>query len=81
MDVGFLETRRQQAEQKYNQLEAEKVRIGDEMSRLQGEYRLLNELIEKINEETIHGSEPRGSEKPSSEPKTAPRRTSTQSAK
>lgn len=58
MDVATLESRKQQAEKKFNELETQKASIEVELNRLQGEYRVLNDLIENFNKKEEDGSKP-----------------------
>lgn len=79
MDIAFFESLRERASAKYTELEASKARTIEEMARLQGEYRVLGELIDKTNQEEQDGTKPRG-KKPASKSKTAPRRAGAQPA-
>lgn len=47
MEQKLLE-RRRKAEDKFAELEQQKAQIHEEMIRLQGEYRVINELLENL---------------------------------
>lgn len=64
MDKAVLEERRQQSEQRFNELERQKTTISEEMNRLQGEYRVLGELIDNLNKKEEDGSKPRRAKEP-----------------
>jgi hypothetical protein len=49
MDKAVLEARKSQAEQRFAELGRQKTDINEEMIRVQGEHRILVELLDKLN--------------------------------
>lgn len=49
MDKAVLEARKLQAEQRFAELGRQKTDINEEMIRVQGEHRVLIELLEKLS--------------------------------
>ena len=47
----YLQERKKQAEESYKKLEARVEELNTEMKRLQGEYRLINTLLDRLDEE------------------------------
>jgi predicted nuclease with TOPRIM domain len=68
MEASELLTRKHAVEDKFNELEQRKSELSGEMYRLQGEYRLINELLDNLNKKEEDGSEPGRTQEPVGQP-------------